>query len=78
MVNATYEHSGSKQPTVQELIDVLSVMPPTAKVMSLHVEESQKDGWWWRVQARQEALPPLKPLGHHPPGVRSIKDSPQA
>lgn len=71
MVSATFEDSGNNQPSVGEMLDVLSAMPRAAKITSLHVENSQMDGWWWRVQAREEVVP-QKPLNHHhgaiPPG----------
>jgi hypothetical protein len=56
-VRATYEDSGSGKLTGRHLQELANQLPPEAEILSMKVEESQRDGWFWSIKAVMPELP---------------------
>ena len=76
-MRAIYEDSGTGKLTGRHLQELAAQLPPEAEILSLKVEESQKDGWFWSIKARVPEVParPPQSFPHHKPGMRgSVAD----
>jgi hypothetical protein len=73
-MRAIYEDNGSGKLTGRHLQELAAQLPLEAEIISLKVEESQTDGWYWSIKARVPEVP--KPKIHtHRPGMRgSVAD----
>jgi hypothetical protein len=52
--SSTHEAQGSGRLTVGELIDVLTYFPIGACIQEVKLSESQLDGSWWHLIAKEE------------------------
>lgn len=74
-MRATYEDSGSGKLTARMLQEMANQLPPQAEIVSMRVEESQMDGWYWSIKAVMPQVPTAQSFPHHKPGMRgSVAD----
>lgn len=75
-MRAIYEDQGMGKLTGDKLQQLAAQIPANAEIVSLRVEESQTDGWYWSIKAMVPEVPPrAQSFPHHKPGVRgSVAD----